>query len=177
MRILLFVALLLGAGPALAQSSPNAFAYDYPKAELACGEALIFEQDFAAIRALPLVQEADPDRRKFCAFFSKAAEGPWRRYAVAQFGEDPYWCGSAGCQVVIFIEDQQGRWRPAMDESQTNNGFAKEEGGVTIDITRMRQGLPGIGIPAYDADNQITVRMWVFDPAAGHYTLEDESKD
>lgn len=177
MRILLSVALLLSAGPALAQSSPNAFGYDFPKAELACKEALLFKQDFEAIRALPFVQEAAPERRQFCAFFGEAGEGPWRRYAVAQFGDDPYWCGSAGCQVVIFLEDKQGNWRVAMDGAMTNNGFAKEEGGVTIDITAMRDGLPGIGIPAYGYKNIIEFKLWVYDAKAGHYTMRDPPEE
>lgn len=177
MRILLSVALLLSASPALAQSSPNAFGYDYPQAALACKEALIFKDAFDAIRSLPIVQDAAPDRRKFCAFFGEAAEGPWRRYAVAQFGDDPYWCGSAGCQVIIFLEDKQGKWRPAMDGAMVNNGFAKEEGGVTIDITTMRDGLPGIGIPAYGYKNIIEFKLWVYDPKTQEYTMKDPPTD
>ncbi len=170
MRAILLAAAVLTATPALAQSSVNAFGIDYPVAKLQCVEAPLFKQDFDAIRANPLVQEAAADRRKFCAFFGKAQDGPWRRYAVVQFGDDPYWCGSAGCQVVVFLEDSKGQWRPAMDGNMSNNGFAKEEGGVTIDFSEARDGLPGIGIPMYRSNNELDMVLWVYDPKSGEYT-------
>lgn len=175
--LILAAALVIAAGPALAQSSPNAFAYESPVGKLDCKMYPAYEDVYAAIRKSPDVQEASADRRGFCVFIGAAGEGPWRRYAIAQFGDDPYWCGSAGCQVLIFIEDRQGSWRRAIDDDMVNNAFAKEEGGVTIDISEARDGLPGLGIPMYRHDNEMDHVLWVFDAKKGAYTWETPPTD
>jgi hypothetical protein len=172
MRALLLAAAVLIASPALAQSSPNAYVYESPIGKLECKSYPAYEDVYAAIRRSPDVQAASADRRGFCVFIGAAGQGPWRRYAVAQFGEDPYWCGSAGCQVLIFIEDRQGEWRQAIDPDMPNNAFAKEEGGVAVDISSARDGLPALGIPMYRTGNELDYVLWVFDPKAGEYTWD-----
>lgn len=172
MRALILAAALLAAGPASAQSSEYSYGYENPVGKLDCRTYPAYEDVYRVIRDSEPVRAASPDRRGFCLFIGAAGPGPWRRYAVAQFGDDPYWCGSAGCQVLIWIEDRKGGWRLATDETMPNNAFAKEEGGVTVDLANAREGLPGIGIPMYRKGNELDHVLWVFDPQTGHYSWE-----
>ena len=172
MRALLLAAAVLAASPALAQSSVNAWAYESPVGKLDCQTYPAYADVYAAIAGTPAVRQASPDRRGFCVFIGAAGDGPWRRYAVAQFADDPYWCGSAGCQVLIWIEDRKGRWRLAIDETMPNNAFAKEEGGVTVDVSEAHDGLPALGIPMYRRGNELDHVLWVFDPRTGQYTWD-----
>lgn len=178
MRALLFAAaVVLAASPALAQSSVNGWPYESPVGVLDCKRYPAYADVYAAIADTPAVQEASADRRGFCVFIGAAGEGPWRRYAIAQFGDDPYWCGSVGCQVLIWVEDRKGRWSLAIDAAMTNNAFAKEEGGVTVDFSEARDGLPGLGIPMYRRNNELDRVPWVFDPTVGAYTWETPPSD
>ena len=165
MRLFLACLLALLALPATAQPPPQAFMIHVPVAKLECRFGTALDVPIAQLRAMPQIQEAPEDLRDFCAFIGRAAEGPWRRYAILQMEESPYWCGSAGCQVLVFIEDQQGNWRYALHPDIDNNAFALEEG-VHIDMASPRGGLPVLGLPQRRTP-QIGYYSWIFDEKAG----------
>jgi hypothetical protein len=60
----------------------------------------------------------------------------------------------------------------ASDPDMTHNGFAKEEGGLTLDAAKARDGLPAIGIPQYRHGNDLETVVWIYDPARKFYTWE-----
>lgn len=163
------------AAPALAQP-PSARPGAAPApvtVQLACRPTKATADAWKAIARSDYVMEAPANRRGgFCAYVGTPASGSWRRYAVVQMADNPYWCGSAGCQVVVFLQDQTGAWRFASDPDMTNNGFAKEEGGLVLDAARARDGLPAIGIPQYRRDNDLETVTWVFDAERGFFTWE-----
>jgi hypothetical protein len=176
MRVLtLAIIATLFAAPALAQPAPA-----QPSAvtatvtvRLTCDKTTANAEAWKAIARSDYVMEAPAhERGGFCLYVGTPEAGPWRSYAVVQMGDFPYWCGSAGCLVVIFLQDQTGAWRFASDPDMTHNGFAKEEGGLTLDAGKARDGLPAIGIPQYRHDNDLETVVWIFDPATGAYSWE-----
>jgi hypothetical protein len=163
--ILLLAAVI--AAPAAAQGRGQAFTYDNPVAKLTCTPGAAFKPVVDAIAASAVVREADPEDRGFCLFIGAAGPGPWRRYAVVQMEDGPYWCGSAGCQVLFFIEDRDGRWKNVTNPDGGNNAFALEEG-VLIDASEPVQGLPTINLPQRH-EPEIGYYGWRFDEKTGTF--------
>ncbi|MDO9338536.1 MAG: hypothetical protein Q7T61_19250 [Caulobacter sp.] len=137
------------------------------KVRLACKLGKVLKPVVAAITATPEIQDAEPEKRALCLYVGKAQAGPWRRFAIVQMEYFPLWCGTAGCQVIVFLEDQQGQWRAAIDPKMSNNGFAKEEG-ARLDFSHAVQGLPAITVPQRP-DMDVVPVVWTFDAAAGVY--------
>ncbi|RYF93346.1 MAG: hypothetical protein EON95_09310 [Caulobacteraceae bacterium] len=137
------------------------------KVRLACKPGKALKPVVAAITATPEIQDAEPEKRALCLYVGTAQAGPWRRFAIVQMEYFPLWCGTAGCQVIVFLEDQQGQWRAAIDPKMSNNGFAKEEG-ARLDFSHAVQGLPAITVPQRP-DMDVVPVVWTFDAAAGVY--------
>ncbi|MBX3480310.1 MAG: hypothetical protein KF842_07910 [Caulobacter sp.] len=169
---LIVLGLSLAGQPALACAEPpKPVPTAYRTAKLDCGSRGSADVR-KAIRALPLVQEAPKDQRGFCLYVGKAGDGPWRRFAVVEFQDGAYWCGSAGCQVAVYVEDASGRWREAIKPELFNNAYVKEFG-FRIDETRTTQGLPVLAMPQ-DLDRPDPVFVdWTFDPVEQVYSAPE----
>ena len=172
MRIAAVLALALIATPFAATPT---LAASPAKVRLACKPGKALKPVVAAITATPELQDAEPEKRAMCLYVGNAQAGPWKRFAIVQMEYFPYWCGTAGCQVIVFLEDQQGSWRAAINPAMTNNGFAKEEG-ARLDFSHAVQGLPAITVPQRP-DMDIVPIVWTFDAEAGFYRRPDEPRD
>lgn len=167
--------LLILALATTAMPAAPALAAGPAKVQLTCKPGKALKPVVAAITATPEIQEAEPEKRAMCLYVGQAQAGPYRRFAIVQMEYFPLWCGTAGCQVIIFLEDQQGRWRAAIDPDMTNNGFAKEQG-ARLDFSRPVQGLPTITVPQRP-DMDIVPIVWAFSAEAGVYRRPDEALD
>lgn len=167
--------LLILALATTAMPAAPALAAGPAKVRLTCKPGKALKPVVAAITATPEIQEAEPEKRAMCLYVGQAQAGPYRRFAIVQMEYFPLWCGTAGCQVIIFLEDEQGRWRAAIDPDMTNNGFAKEQG-ARLDFSHPVQGLPAITVPQRP-DMDIVPIVWTFSAEAGVYRRPDEALD
>lgn len=171
MRIPLVILLVLALSPsvAAAQSSPNFSAQDYPLARPDCVMGLIYEQDWKAIASKEIVTSVPSDQRAFCAFIGLAQNGPWRRYALVEF-RGSSWCDTAGCSLVVFVEDRKGIWRATMKAADAPRALAVSEG-VAVDFSETVEGLPAFGIPV-KTPTGIDYRTWRFDAGRATYSRQ-----
>ncbi|MDB5469958.1 MAG: hypothetical protein JWR84_1518 [Caulobacter sp.] len=172
MRLAAVLALVLIAAPFAATPS---LAAAPAKVRLTCKPGKALKSVVAAITATPEIQDAEPSKRAMCLYVGAAQPGPYKRFAIVQMEYFPLWCGSAGCQVIVFLEDAQGQWRAAIDPQMTNNGFVKEEG-ARLDFGHAVQGLPAITVPQRP-DQDVVPIPWTFDAEAGFYRRPDEPQE
>ncbi|WGM38040.1 hypothetical protein [Caulobacter sp. NIBR1757] len=172
MRLAAVLALALIVTPL---ASAPSLAAGPAKIRLTCKPGQALKPVVAAITATPEIQDAEPEKRALCLYVGAAQTGPFRRFAIVQMEYFPLWCGTAGCQVLVFVEDQNGQWRSAIDPRMSNNGLAKEEG-ARLDFSQAVQGLPAITVPQRP-DMEIVPIVWTFDAEAGVYRRPEEALD
>jgi len=172
MRLVAVLALALIVSPL---SAAAGLAASPAKVRLTCKPGKALKPVVAALTAAPEIQDAEPEKRALCLYVGQAQAGPWKRFAIVQMEYFPLWCGTAGCQVIVFVEDQQGQWRSVIDPRMSNNGFAKEEG-ARLDFSHAVQGLPAITVPQRPDMDTVPI-VWTFDAEAGVYRRPDEALD